>query len=551
MRPHAVPNMLPIHALDPTRLASQQRADTDKEDHNPNLDPVVDFAQAMSMVEDMALVSYFRRNDHSRAAASALLREKEHFRAQRKIFLRDFGKRKKIEEDSEERDLHRNTSRRESVPVIACKHCGLHFPSGNQLHQHLVDEAHKIPGVKTPGLKKQATQKPDKPVKPSPPEKRKTWTDEFVVKPEDLYKPRNETYWPPNLTHTEERAARRERREIEMSKKLSETDRSRPFPGKTAGKTNKLNDWYNMSPPRRGKVSDDWERRHRGQVPPDGSHRGQGAVTPPKVRNYEPEVGIPGDSRVRGRSVDAEPWNRQALEEAAQKQDEEDMDREEKSEEGDSDTASLTEKVEEAHHVLEDDVSDAETVPECLEKQLPKNFWMNFDNPDEPFLELWSSSPDLEQVLFPDSVLENWKACYPTFYGLLKHGGIPSMPDKNVAQAKIKINPKKEVPRPTALQDEQFWKAMEKEIDQLKTNGADFLPPPKDGSFVYSSRWVFTYKEDGTRKARLVVRGFEEADNPDSEDHATDSPTLHRDSMRLIAFTAANRCWHLRSTCCI
>ena len=67
----------------------------------------------------------------------------------------------------------------------------------------------------------------------------------------------------------------------------------------------------------------------------------------------------------------------------------------------------------------------------------------------------------------------------------------------------------KEVPRTVALTDPLFWEAMTKELDQLIKNGSKFLPPPQDDSWIYSSRWVFTYKDDGMRKARLVVRGFE------------------------------------------
>ena len=131
---------------------------------------------------------------------------------------------------------------------------------------------------------------------------------------------------------------------------------------------------------------------------------------------------------------------------------------------------------------------------------------------------------------------------------MMESGGTHN--DKKVAAAKIILKKKtagKEVVRTVALGDPLFWQAMEKEIDQLTQNGAQLLPPPKDGSWVYSSRWVFTYKEDGTRRARLVVRGFEEAWDPNAEDCATDSPTLHRDSFRLTAFTAAHRRWRLHA----
>ena len=102
------------------------------------------------------------------------------------------------------------------------------------------------------------------------------------------------------------------------------------------------------------------------------------------------------------------------------------------------------------------------------------------------------------------------------------------------------------MPRTEALTDPLFWQAMEAEIDQLIENGTVF-DVPSFGTFVYSSRWVFTYKDDGSRKARLVVRGFEEKFDPEAKDSATDSPTLNRHSLRLIAFTAASKKWKLTS----
>ena len=64
---------------------------------------------------------------------------------------------------------------------------------------------------------------------------------------------------------------------------------------------------------------------------------------------------------------------------------------------------------------------------------------------------------------------------------------------------------------------------------------------------MYSSRWVFTFKDDGTCKARIVVRGFEEHFNPDATESSTDSPTLNRESLRIIALLAARNRWLLSS----
>ena len=52
---------------------------------------------------------------------------------------------------------------------------------------------------------------------------------------------------------------------------------------------------------------------------------------------------------------------------------------------------------------------------------------------------------------------------------------------------------------------------------------------------VISSRWVVTEKEEGSFKARLVVRGFEEEVYPQS-----DSPTANRDSFKIFLALAAN-----------
>ena len=68
-----------------------------------------------------------------------------------------------------------------------------------------------------------------------------------------------------------------------------------------------------------------------------------------------------------------------------------------------------------------------------------------------------------------------------------------------------------------------------------------------DGQDRISSRWVIMKKEkaDGQKtdfKARLVARGFQEKDYPQS-----DSPTMLRESMKLFFAIAANERFVLRS----
>ena len=180
----------------------------------------------------------------------------------------------------------------------------------------------------------------------------------------------------------------------------------------------------------------------------------------------------------------------------------------------------------------------AETVD--MSSWIPQNFYIDFDDEGNYELTLWQHDPTLEQVVLPTGAFDAWTEQYPCTYMYLA----------NVEKStKLKYKAGKEVPRSEALQDQEFWRAMEKELEQLRTNGAQFCKPPPEGdnTFVYTSRWVYTYKEDGMRKARLVVRGFEEQWNPDSQEHATDSPTLHRDSIRIICMTAANKRWDLES----
>ena len=68
---------------------------------------------------------------------------------------------------------------------------------------------------------------------------------------------------------------------------------------------------------------------------------------------------------------------------------------------------------------------------------------------------------------------------------------------------------------------------------------------PNTGQKLMSTRWVVTEKEAGGSKvikARLVVRGFEE-----ESDVKSDSPTVHKDSLRLFLAAAATQGFDLHS----
>ena len=107
-----------------------------------------------------------------------------------------------------------------------------------------------------------------------------------------------------------------------------------------------------------------------------------------------------------------------------------------------------------------------------------------------------------------------------------------------------------EIPKAQARLRPEFILAMESEIEDLLSNGAEFGIPPND-TWVFSTRWVYTLKPppDNRAKARLVVRGFEEKWLLDEfgELPVADSPTLQRDSVRVICHTAAQHSWRLEA----
>ena len=56
------------------------------------------------------------------------------------------------------------------------------------------------------------------------------------------------------------------------------------------------------------------------------------------------------------------------------------------------------------------------------------------------------------------------------------------------------------------------------------------------------TRFVLTEKEDGTIKARFVVKGFQEPDNQ------ADSPTASRDTFKVFCAIAANEKWEVEGS---
>ena len=84
--------------------------------------------------------------------------------------------------------------------------------------------------------------------------------------------------------------------------------------------------------------------------------------------------------------------------------------------------------------------------------------------------------------------------------------------------------------------------AKEKELAKWEEFNAYSEVEYTGSQHVLSSRWVITRKSDESVKARLVVRGFEEMDYPQS-----DSPTASNNSLKLFFALAANEQMRIKS----
>lgn len=119
--------------------------------------------------------------------------------------------------------------------------------------------------------------------------------------------------------------------------------------------------------------------------------------------------------------------------------------------------------------------------------------------------------------------------------------------------SKRQLLKQREIPYPVAMKDERFtWDkgAIWRELESWKENGVVEVVPIDKRKKLVSSRWVFTEKdeESGTdpigwgkkAKARLVVKGFMD---PEKGKVATDSPTMRREYLRILAWLCAQNGW--------
>ena len=84
--------------------------------------------------------------------------------------------------------------------------------------------------------------------------------------------------------------------------------------------------------------------------------------------------------------------------------------------------------------------------------------------------------------------------------------------------------------------------AKEKELQNFEYFDA-FEEVPDEDQDVLGTRFVLTEKSDGTVKARLVVKGFQERDPEQS-----DSPTASREIFKLFCSITANEGWNIESS---
>jgi len=95
--------------------------------------------------------------------------------------------------------------------------------------------------------------------------------------------------------------------------------------------------------------------------------------------------------------------------------------------------------------------------------------------------------------------------------------------------------------------DREEWKiAIAKEFKNIYDNNVVIVVNGydiPDNTNILDGTWVFTIKDDGTRKARYVIRGFKQNEGIDFID--TYAPTLQIDSLRLTIAIASIKQWNL------
>ena len=84
-----------------------------------------------------------------------------------------------------------------------------------------------------------------------------------------------------------------------------------------------------------------------------------------------------------------------------------------------------------------------------------------------------------------------------------------------------------------------FSEAKESQLLQWIVDSV-YVDVPGYGQKFVTTRWVLTQKESGLKKARLIIRDFQD---PDLAEPIKDSPTCGRDSFRILLSVASSFSW--------
>lgn len=94
--------------------------------------------------------------------------------------------------------------------------------------------------------------------------------------------------------------------------------------------------------------------------------------------------------------------------------------------------------------------------------------------------------------------------------------------------------------------DSKEWlKAINKEKNSLKENETWKLVPRRQdaGKGILNSTWILNEKEDGRKKARLVIRGDQQIPGIDFEE--TYSPVVSNNALRIILALAGDKAYNI------
>lgn len=135
----------------------------------------------------------------------------------------------------------------------------------------------------------------------------------------------------------------------------------------------------------------------------------------------------------------------------------------------------------------------------------------------------------------------------------IENASIASEEDENTEDLEFAFNLGMPTSPPSspqeALQDPEWKKAMETEIQALQKNKTWILVKPPPGRLLVDCKWIFKSKEDEKgnevkKKARLVARGFSQKYGIDYEE--TYSPVMKMSTLRLLLAIACTKSYKVK-----